>query len=155
MKYLPQKLSKKLHKMGVVCSSGVYWCDGDLGHKSMLRFYAEFAMDQEENKNLLGCGACSGEPEMWHEDDIDEITPAYDLASILDKEALKVMFGEKRTLCIFCSRKMIKLVCQGCGHIDPPTKTERGWKYHAHQITDKYLAGGLEACERYLEEVLK
>lgn len=154
MKYLPQKLSSKLHKMGVVCSSGMWHVQTNhsitMGKRTI-----------PERWQITGEGFAERyKPE--HK------APAYDLASILSKEALIKMFGKemvdeesgltKKELEILYkqrieeqknSTKLLPAILHG-EYFDKPA-----YQYQAYQILDQYLAGGMEAVEKYLEGVLK
>ena len=140
MKYLSQKLSKKLHKMGAVCSSGVAHWRGITHWKTKPNIIGKWILGVVTHD--LPREYWVKPQSWWKKHYYNEVTSAYDFASIMDKEALKVMFPGENRIPV------------------PLGKYEKTWVYEekyievAHQITDKYLAGGLAEVNLFLEEVL-
>ncbi len=147
MKYLSQPFSSKLNKMGIKHGESkreMYWIRISEGNEWGLMIISP----GEEVRGFTKVG--------W------KVTPAYDLASIMDKEALRVMFGTESTITINCPdcEKAGDAIpeCFECGgtqksEIKVKVDTKKV-EIEAHQLLDKYLAGGMEAVEKYLEEVL-
>lgn len=155
--YFSKDLCQKLDKMGVACGNHDMYVGKEVWNETM---QSDYETESTQPRST------------W--------VKAYDFASIMRPEALMAVFGEQDALRIGlhkegyveawaaehyneknhkygkgASRERVKTVAEGDWEYWKKTgKVKPEYIFHAHQLLDAYLDGGLQAVEQYLLEYL-
>lgn len=128
MKYINQKLSAKLKKLGLVSDSGMWWKTFDDAESDYVPILLDYPVDSDDNV----------------------LVSAFNLLDILNPDNLKKLFGEKK----IDEWGMTEADRNNAGGIGAWGFSNLSWQYHGQKLLEAYWQGWDE-LEKYLENKLK